>query len=81
MIDVGMGRHDHLAPSQREVELTDDLDNFIDRVFVTDIDQNPLTRVVHQIDAAAHDVAHLVVQLDYVRENRLALQHVTLTSH
>ncbi len=75
VVDVGMRGDQHLALRERKVELADQLDDLVDRLFVADVDQQPLGPVEDQVDVAAHALAGLVVHFDDVGEDGLPLEH------
>ena len=76
VVDVGVRGDQRHALREREVELPDDLEALVDRVFVADVDQRPTAVVVvNQIDRAADPPPGLVVQLDDVGEDGLTLEH------
>ena len=76
VVDVGVRGDQRLALREREVELPDDLEALVDRVFVADVDQGPAAVVVvDQVDGAADPPPGLMVQLDDVREEGLTLEH------
>jgi crotonobetainyl-CoA:carnitine CoA-transferase CaiB-like acyl-CoA transferase len=75
MIHIGMRGDQRFAPRQGEVQLADQLDDLLDRIFVTDIDQNPLVAVEDQVHIAAQNMSRLVIYLDHVRKNGATLKH------
>ena len=76
VVDVGVRGDQRHAFREREVELADDLQAVVDRVFVADVDEGPVVLViVDEIDAAADPPPGLVIQLDDVRKQRLALEN------
>ena len=76
MIDVGVRGDQRDALREREIELPDDLQALVDRVFEADVDQRPTAVIiVNQIDAAANPPPRLMIQLDDVRKNGLTLDH------
>ena len=76
VVDVGVRGDQRHALREREIELADDLQALVDRVFVADVDQRPVVVVVvDQIDAAADPPPGLMIQLDDVREQGLTLEH------
>jgi hypothetical protein len=59
-----------------EIKLPDDLQALVNRVFVAQINERPIVRiVVDQVDAATNASASLVIQLDDVREQWLTLDY------
>ena len=75
VVDVGVRGDQRLAVRQRKVELANQLDDLVDRLFVADVDQQPFGPVVDQVDVAAQPLTGLVVDFDDVREDRLPLDH------
>src|SRR5207244_6861902 len=75
VIDVGMRGDQHLALAERKIHLPDELDDFLNRLLQADVDQQPVTAVKNQIDAAPENFPRLKVHLDYIRKNRLASEH------
>ena len=76
VVDVGVRGDQRLALGERKIELPDELEALVDRVFVADVDQRPAAVIiVDQIDGAADPPPGLMVQLDDVREDGLALEH------
>ena len=76
VVDVGMRGDQRHALRERKIELPDDLQALVDRVFVADVDQRPVVVViVDQIDAAADPPPRLMIQLDDVRKQGLTLDH------
>jgi hypothetical protein len=52
VVHVGVRGDDRLALGEREVKLTDQLDDLVDRVIEPDVDQQPLVSIVDQVDVA-----------------------------
>jgi len=75
VIDVGVRGDDRPALRQRKIHVADQFHDLLDRVVVADVDQQPLVGVVNQVHVGPDHMAGLVVHLDDVRKNRLALQH------
>ena len=75
MVDVGVGGDNRLALGQREIELADELENFVGGVLEADIDQDPFLGVIDEIDIAAEALTGLMVDLDDVGKDRLPLEH------
>ncbi len=75
VIDVGVRGDQRFAIRQREIELADQIDDFVDRFLKADVDQHPLVLVEHQIDIAAQPLPGLVVHFDDMGKNWLALEH------
>jgi hypothetical protein len=70
-----MRRHEHLAIRQRKIHLSDQLNDFVDRFVVTNVDQNPFWPIVNKIHVAAHPLAGLNVHFNDMGENWLANEH------
>ena len=75
MVDVGVRRHQHLALRKGKVKLPNELDNFVDRLVIAHVNQQPLRSVVDQVDIAPEALAGLHVHFDNVRKYRLPFQH------
>ena len=61
---------------KREIELADQFNTFINRIFVANVDQRPLARVaVNQVNAAADPPPGLMVKFNNVRKNRSPFEH------
>ena len=76
VVDVGVRGDQRHALRERKIELADDFQALVDRVFVADVDQRPVAVVVvDQIDAATDPPPGLMVQLDDVRKEGLTLEH------
>jgi hypothetical protein len=78
MIDVGVCGDNHLTGGQRKVELPDEVDNLVDGLLETHVDQDPVRAIVEEIDIASEPLTGLVIHFDNVREERLALEHGAL---
>jgi hypothetical protein len=75
VVDVGVRGDQHLATAEGEIELADQLDDFVHRFLKADVDQQPFLLIEHQINIAAEDLPRLKVQLNDIRQNRFARQH------
>ena len=75
MIHIGMGCKKRLAFREREIQIANQVDDLIDVLFVTDIDQQPFVSVENQVQVATDQVAGLNIQLDNIRENRFSRDH------
>ena len=75
VIDVGMGRDDHLAGGEAEVHLPDQLEHVGQLVEEADVDQGVLRAAVDQVDVHPHPALRLVVHLDHAREDVTPLDH------
>jgi hypothetical protein len=76
MVDVGVGGDQRHALGKGKIELADNLQALIDRIFIADVDESPIVVVVvDQINAATDPAASLVVQLNDVREQGLTFEN------
>jgi hypothetical protein len=76
VVDVGVRGDQRDALREGEVELADDFEALVDGVFVADVDQGPAAIIiVNQVDRAADAAAGLLVELDDVGEDGVALEH------
>jgi hypothetical protein len=75
MICVRMGRDEILAVCQREIHLTNQIDDFIDGVGVSDVQQHPVTAGENQIHAASQPTSRLKVEFDYVWKKLTPFEH------
>ncbi len=58
-----------------EIQLTDQLDYVVHRVFVSDVKQRPLLVVVDQVRAARDPPTRLVVEFNNVWEKGIPFEH------
>jgi len=75
VVRVGVGGDDHLAGGQIEVHLANQLDDFIHRLDVADVDEDELAAAIDQIDIDPQAAASLVVHLDDMRKQILSGKH------
>ncbi len=75
MIDIGVRGDQRLAARQGKVEPADDFDKVIDRLFIPDIDQNPLVAVEDEIDVAPEHLTDLEVEFDDSGKERFTIEH------
>ena len=75
VIDVGVRGNERLALRQREVQLADEFDDLVNALFVADVDQRPVTVVVHEVYVAADPPAGLVVHFNHTGEDGMAFEH------
>ncbi len=75
VIHVGVRGDDRLAVGKREIELPDQLEDFVGRVLKAHVDENPLRRVEDQIHVAPQPLAGLVIDLDHMGKDGLPRKH------
>ena len=68
VIGVRVRRDQHLALGQREIELADQLDHFVECVILPDIDERPFVPAVDQIDIHAERLGCLKIQFNHTGE-------------
>jgi hypothetical protein len=78
VIHIGVRADEHLALAQRKIHLPDQLDDLIDGLVKTDVDEDPLPLIEDKIDVASQDLPGLEVHLDHAGEYRPALEHGSL---
>jgi hypothetical protein len=75
MVHVGMSGDQSPALQEREIQLTDHLDDLVHAFGIAYIDQSPISIVVHKVDIAADPPPGLVVHLNHTGKYWAALKH------
>jgi len=68
MVGVRMRDDQVFALGKRKIELADQFDNFSGRIFISDVDQQPLIAVEHQVHAASEPAPGLVIHFNDMRK-------------
>src|SRR4051812_29305570 len=63
------------AGGERKVHLPDQIDDFVDCVFITDVDEDELAAVLDQVNVDAEPMPGLAVEFDDVREQIPTRRH------
>ena len=75
VVNVRVCRNEVTAVRQGEIHLSDEFDDLVNGVFVTDVNEHPVRAVEHKIDAAAEPLSRLIIHFDDVRKNFRAINH------
>jgi hypothetical protein len=75
MVRVRVCRDEILAVGEGKVHLTNQIDDFIDGVSVTDIQQHPVAAGKNQIHTASQSTSRLKVEFNYVWKKLTPFEH------
>ena len=76
MIHIRMRGKECFALGKREVQITNQVNDLVDIVFIADVDEQPLVLIINQVEIATDQVPGLDIQFDDIWENRFASDHV-----
>jgi hypothetical protein len=76
VVHVGMRGDEIFAVGEEKIHLPDQFDEFVDSIFVADIEQHPVGFVVDEVDATTEPTASLIIQLDHVRKHIPTRDHI-----
>lgn len=75
VIDIGMRGHEISAIGERKIHRSDEIDQLLNGVFVSNIKQHPVVAGKDEIHAAPEATARLKIQFDDLGKKFSAFQH------